>query len=380
MGVNVNKSVIFHHPGPLFDEPRSGSQVRPFRMLQAMRQMGYEVENVSGPGKTRSAHIRKLVSEIKRGRHFDFVYSESRSIPTLLAEDNRLPVWPLYDLWFLRFLKKAGVPVGLFYRDVFWRFPRYHTMIPKWGGMITKPLYWLDWWWYCRYVDHLFLPSEAMAVYLPSQWEKSGLTALPPGSPAVGLDSLPLKKDRGVLRILYIGGINPPGYDISRLFALARDSQNVHLTVCCRESEWRHLQNYYHATHLDKNIKIVHLVGSDALKLYEAADIFCILWPKDEYLDFAVPVKLFEAIGHGIPVVTYAGSEVARIVERESTGWVVEDDEQLRRLIDDLCNHPETLGLARLKVYDAAKRNTWNARVEKAASTLGSVHSRPSLG
>ena len=373
----MTKSVIFHHPGPLASEPRSGSQVRPVRMLEAMRGLGYEVENVSGSGSKRAQHIRRLVGEIRQGRNFDFVYSESRSIPTLLAEKNRLPFWPVYDLWFLKVLKGAKIPIGLYYRDVFWRFPRYRTMMPFPGRVITKPLYQFDWWWYCRYVDHLFLPSEGMAAHLPSDWPEDRVSGLPPGAPympdgalGVGENS---QTEPETLHLLYIGGVNPPGYDISDILALAGSNPRTRLTVCCREAEWCRASEYY-ARFLDsERVEIVHRSGQDALKLYESADVFCILWPRDEYLDFAVPVKLFEAVGHAKPVITYSGTETARIVERESVGWVVRDGAELSALIDRLIDQPTTISTMQKQVVVSAKRNGWMERVREVARCLSGV-------
>ncbi|ALO66316.1 hypothetical protein AS189_07200 [Arthrobacter alpinus] len=60
--------MIYHVPYPLNPEGKSGSALRPMRMLEAFREIGYEVELVSGESKQRRALIKALKARITQGR------------------------------------------------------------------------------------------------------------------------------------------------------------------------------------------------------------------------------------------------------------------------------------------------------------------------
>lgn len=361
--------MIFHHPGSLVPNGRTGSQVRPYRMLEAFKASGFEVEAVVGYGAERRQKSMTLLRDLAQGRRFDFLYSEARSIPTLLTERHRLPLYPLMDFRFLGKIRAAGVPVGLFYRDVFWRFEQYRNMLPSLARMITIPLYWYDWWWYRRVVDHLFLPSVAMAAYLPTPWSDSRVSALPPGSCLRPAEPRARPAGSGPVRLLYIGGVNPPTYDLSPLFACIADSIHVRLTLCCRAEDWEQWRSYYPCAD-DDRIEIVHATGEQLTELYARADLFALLRSADRYLDFAVPVKLFEAIGYGLPIATVAGTEAARLVAKYDLGWVVDDAGQFQNLMGRLGEDPSLIPAKRAIVRVSREQHSWQARVREIASTL----------
>lgn len=368
--------VVFHHPGPVTPNGRAGSQVRPWQLLQAFREEEYEVMAVVGYGTERRRQIKTVLRALRGGRKASFVYSESRSIPTLLTETHRLPFFPAMDFQFLRAMRKAGVPVGLFYRDVFWRFHMYRTMLPLLGRALTIPLYHYDWWWYRHSVDHMFLPSFGMATHLPTPWPMDRLSALPPGTslPDAMGEIVPPRRGRP-LTMLYIGGTRPPSYDLKPLFAAVAAARNVELILCCRPDEWEGIRTYYVDSMSDR-VLIVHRLGEELQELYARADIFSLLRSPHEYLDFAVPVKLFESIGHGLPILTLSGTEAARMVDEYNLGWVVSGLEEATLLLQRLQSNPSLLEEKRASVARARREHTWVARVREVAKHLGQYDRR----
>lgn len=369
------KTMIFHHPGPVSSDAKSGSQVRPFFIKQAFEELGYEVESVVGYGTERHQNIKRILNDTLRGRHFSFIYSEARSIPTLLTEPNRLPRFPLLDFRFLRAMRKIGTPIGLFYRDIYWRFEMYHGIVPWWGRSITIPLYWYDWWWYQRVIDHIFLPSLAMKEHLPTIWPNNRMSALPPGAQPI----LSFKQEYSgshvanqPLRLLYVGGIQPPIYDISPLLQIVQKTPETILTLCCRQDDWNRLKSFYTPL-ISKQIKIVHESGSTLTNLYTLSDIFVLFRQPHEYLDFAVPVKIFEALGHGIPILTLIGTEAARIIQNEGMGWVVKDMEEAQLLLGTLHSRPEMIDTVRNKMREILELHTWKARAREVAFRLDKI-------
>lgn len=338
-------------------------------MLQAFQDCGHDVLTVMGYGRDRERAIRRIESVLKSGKKISFVYSEARSIPTLLTERHRLPTFPLMDFAFLRNMRGSGVPTGLFYRDVFWRFKMYRRRLSLPARAITIPLYHYDWWWYKKVVDHLFLPSEAMGKFLPSHWPNDRLSALPPGIPATSQPAGQCTQPGKSLDLLYIGGVHPPAYDLTPLFDAVKTIGDVSLTLCCREPEWR--ANRLHYEPLDhKSISVVHQEGEALLPLYQQADLFSILWKNHEYLDFAAPVKLFESVGRGVPIVTFKGSETARLVRQNDWGWVVDGQDDLVSLLDYLKANPKALEEKRAALIGSRDEHSWIARAREAAQRI----------
>ncbi len=109
------KRCIFHIPNKLDEKSLSGSQVRPRMMIQAFKDIGYDVDVVMGYGKERKKSINIIKNNIKSGIKYDFLYSESSTMPTLLTEKNHLPLYPNLDFGFFKFCKNHGIKIGLFY-------------------------------------------------------------------------------------------------------------------------------------------------------------------------------------------------------------------------------------------------------------------------
>lgn len=118
------KRMIFHIPMKIDRNRASASQIRPMKMIEAFKECGYEVVVVEGYGKERKRQIKEIKSNILKGVKYDFLYSESSTMPTLLTEKNHLPLYPFLDFSFFAFCKKHGIKIGLFYRDIYWVFKK----------------------------------------------------------------------------------------------------------------------------------------------------------------------------------------------------------------------------------------------------------------
>lgn len=358
--------MIFHHPFPVAPGGKSGSTVRPHRMLEAFKALGFEVEQVTGYAAERRVAIRRLVAEMERGRRFDFVYAESHTMPSALTEPHHLPTSPWLDFGFFAKLRQGGVPIGLFYRDIHWRFDRALSYRSATKHLAARKFHWFDWRNYTRLVDHLFLPSVAMAEHLPSPWPKERLSALPPGGVPAKVTSGKRTKADG-LRLLYVGGVTPPLYDLSPMLSVLEALPAVELIICCRPEEWGAARSSYD---LPSNVKVVHESGVALADLYAEADLFALLWAQYGYHSFAMPVKVMEAISYGLPMVTFAGSEAARFVVSEDAGWSVDGIDTAVSKLRELASDNSALGAARCKVMEVRDRHTWEARAAQVAATL----------
>ena len=174
------KRCIFHIPNYVDPKGLSGSNVRPYKMADAFRQNGYAVDVVMGYGKDRKRQIAEIKRNISNGVRYDFLYSESSTMPTLLTERHHLPVYPFLDFGFFKFCKTHGIKIGLFYRDIYWKFPLYREKINVLKAKLATAMYRYDLFQYDRLLDVLFLPSVLMKQYMKEIKPSLPLITLPP--------------------------------------------------------------------------------------------------------------------------------------------------------------------------------------------------------
>ena len=365
-------SMIYHYPLGLGPE-QSGSQVHITQMLRAFEEIGYAVEPVMGVAANRRQTWQRLAAEAAQGRRFDFVYAWSPTVPTWMIRRNLLH--PFADVSFFRWCRARAIPSGLFYGDVHYRLDHFKRNVPRLTRYRMQVLYRLDWLLYRNLIDHLFLPSLRMAAYLPTPWASERMSALLPGcKPAptqVAAEPVGRTAD-DELALFYVGGVVPPLYDLKPMIDSVSRLDGICLTICCREAEWAAHRSYYGP--LDEtHVSIVHVAGSELEPYYAAADLFCLFW-WHPYLEITMPVKVFEALGYGLPLVVRAGSEAARFVATQDVGWVVSDEAELRHLLQHLRANRQEIAEKRRRVEAIRLQHTWQVRARQVADTLLSYH------
>ncbi len=235
---------VFYRTLAIVDDPISGSDVRPAKLLQAFRQLGYDVDVVAGPAAVRKRAIEEVKQKILDGVRYDFLYAEPPTTPILLNESHHLPAHPLLDYRFLTFCHSRGVPTILFYSDVQWRLADYAKRIGSPKYLAALPFFHLDLFVYRIVVDAFLVPDRRMLEQIAG-WasEKPNWASIP------GFDPLEMPPTRqpvtagAPLRLFYVGGVTPPVYDLMPLLegsAWASSHGVSHeLTICCRQSEWQ---------------------------------------------------------------------------------------------------------------------------------------------
>ena len=68
-------------------------------MLDTFKEIGYEVDLVEGYAKDRSIAIKKIKDKIKQGVKYDFLYSESSTLPFLLTECHHVSYTSFFRFW-----------------------------------------------------------------------------------------------------------------------------------------------------------------------------------------------------------------------------------------------------------------------------------------
>ncbi|MBN1333176.1 MAG: glycosyltransferase family 4 protein [Synergistales bacterium] len=365
---NEPKRMIFHHPLPVNDDGTSASRKRPWKMLKAFESIGYEVFQVTGYSQERSEAIEVLKNEIKKGKIFDFVYSETSTMPTALADRDHIPRRPLMDFRFFQFAHSKNIPIGLFYRDVHWKFKFYKEKVPLQKRFFALAGYYYDLWAYHRFINHLFVPSIKIMKYVPFM-NNLPHTQLPPGCDFNHCDTKQNPSTEKELRTLYVGGIKPPIYNLIPMLKSFRAIHKAQLTLCCRQKEWEEVSEFY-KPYLSDNITIVHLSGNDLAPLYCQSDIFIFVFSPETYTQVALPFKIFESIGYGLPIITSSGSTCGEFIEKNHLGWTISSELELSDLLSRLCNDKQDIQAKKQRVIQSRNKHSWEKRAEEVARLL----------
>lgn len=359
------KKCIFHYPGPLQDNPTVGSEVRPVKMLQAFREIGYDVEVISGYSNERRILIEKIKRNIRAGARYEFVYSESTTMPTALSDRDHLPRNPFLDERFFMFCRKNGIPVGLFYRDAYWQFPYYRERVSRWVPFVTIPFYKHELKRYEKCLDTMFVPSNEFAAAIGYKGEYKELPS--GGDPDV--DEAEAKSTDQV-KLFYVGGVVGIN-NIELVVDTIKDMKSVSLTLCCPEEQWNICGTTKAIVEESNNIQVEHKKGEGVKELIKETDITLAFFERNPYRDLAMPVKLFEYICCGKPIIATSGTAAGRYIEDNNIGWTINyNSDSLRKhllmMIEDRCDIIEKTE----NVIAIIPDNTWKARAQTVSDVL----------
>lgn len=361
------KRMIFHLPMKIDINLHSGSQIRPQKMIQAFKDIGYDVDIVMGYVKDRKNQIEKIKQNIKDGIKYDFLYSESSTMPTALTEKHHLPVSPFLDFNFFKFCRKNDIKVGLFYRDIYWVFNEYKKNIPLLKYLLAKYFYQFDLLQYKKSIDIFYLPSKKMYEYVPFRFTKE-IISLPPA--VEKKDFTKSNKVNHDLTFIYVGGISNL-YDLTIFSKIINSINEINFNLCIRKDEWEMIKNKYNR--LLKNIQIHHKNGNELAEIYTKSDVAVYFVKMNELWSFAMGVKLFEYISYKKPIIAVKGTAVGEFIEENNIGWVIDyDEKQLKKLIIHIQNNPSQIDEKIKNIEKIIPQHTWKARALKVQKDLTS--------
>lgn len=367
------KKCIYHLPNYINPEGNSGSSVRPKKMLQAFKDIGYDVDVIMGYGKDRKKQIKEIKKKIKNGIKYEFMYSENSTMPTLLTEKHHLPTYPFLDFGFMNFCRKRGINVGLYYRDIYWKFPFYKKSVKFIKRYFALLMYNYDFYKYHQLLDRIYIQSIGMQKYFPKIGKKIKVDILPPGGRQdekiilEKKDHFEANIDKSI-SIFYVGGIGNL-YNLENLLGIVKNKDYLHLTICCREEDWK-LEKSRYEKYLNSRISIVHTNGVGLEEYYKKADLCSIYFPKEEYRDFVMPIKLFEYLGHVTPILATADTATGDFVKENDIGWAIKNDKELEQILENIYQDKRILLQKYTNLVNTLKTNTWEERAKKVAKDL----------
>lgn len=345
-------------------QPTSGSSVRPLKMKQAFETLGIELRTFSGVHNNQTLR-KKVVKEVKdllKDWKPDACYIEPPSGPMFYYGDVDL----------IKFIHKKGVPISIFYRDAYWKYPEYvkdttDSFVKRIKQLIIKFMQIYQWNVFTRNIDIIYFPSATMAT----EFDCLHKDLLPPGCfVADAAEKINLSNP---LEFIFVGGAarnHGTMLTIEAFEKVNKDLVRAKLCYICPDDQWNSLG-------IEKNkyrdwLEIIHTSGDDSLKsYYEKADIALLTAPQTFYRNFAVPVKIFEYISYLKPVLVTNCTETAKIVKENGIGWVVEDNsEAVADKILNLIDHKEEILRVRSRLKKARENNLWAKRAQKVIIDL----------
>ena len=214
-----------------------------------------------------------------------------------------------FDIRLMKVLKKRGVPIGFFFRDYDYKFPPESAFqsvakkikcefLKKIGKKAEKAMKW---------VDIVYLPSNKALEH----FNFNRMKALPPAS-----DNYITPKDCSGKISIYVGGLSerygiPLLLEAYHILNMNEEGRLYKLLLVCRKEEYESFSNPYKDSEW---LEVCHVSNKYLDELYDKADI-ALLPKKDTKLnDVGVSVKLFEYIGHGLPIVAAKSKAQAEII------------------------------------------------------------------
>ena len=374
--MSADRLMVFHAPFPLQPDRVAASMLRPLAMRQAFADLGYRIMDVTGYAAQRRRAMARVRAAIAAGSRIEFVYSENATIPNALTEPRHLPVHPVLDAAFFRHCQRSGAPVGVFYRDVYWRFPRFREGINPILEAGLQVAYRSELMAFDKVGLHLFLPSQAMARHVPHV-DRARMSALPPGAPDVEPSGACGQDDGGDLELLFVGVLQD-NYRLDACLRAVTSTPGTRVTLCVRQETWEASREHYAPLLPEGRAQVVHRSGPELEPLYRRADLGVLFSEPNPYWDFAVPYKLYEYLAHELPVIAVRGTQTGRLVEEMGIGWVLDYDAgALRGLLRRLREAPEEIEAVRRRMREVLPDQTWKARARTVAQVLGETERKP---
>jgi len=358
----LKECVIFYYPGVISKKPTSGSAQRPYKMLMALREK-YSVYEITGELTVRRKKIKELVKLIKEGKQIKCLYGEFKTTPLIYSNGaSDVSLSYLYDFWFLSFCKRHNVDTSIYIRDLFWQFDAYKRQVPLYKRLMFRFFYYFDFMLLTQLVTRIFLPTESIKAFLPVvNPEKVGV--LPPGCDDLLVRPRALVDNK--IRIIYVGGF---GFNYDLAWFVKDIPENVQLTLCIRPED---VANINFST---ERITVLHLSSGELPEEYEKHDLAIVPINKSPYLDVAMPIKVMEAVGNEVPIITTDLKEVSDFVLLNNIGWIIDPDiKSFSTLIDDILSDRTMLEEKKAAIRTCKQKNLWGCRVDEACTGEGTV-------
>jgi hypothetical protein len=286
-------------------------------------------------------------------------------VPHAFDGQTHLP-GPSPDLHLARAARRHGIRSGLFYRDMYWRFLAPSGLRERAIAALYAPFYRAELRAYAATYDVLFAPTASLLADAP-EVRGARIVPLPPGAHLRPLTVPAAPRTPGL--VVHVGGVTDARgvYDLEPLVRGA-EAAGALVRFICRPGEWAAARSHYEPA---PGLAVHHATGAEKDALLATADLAGLVFARHAYRERAFPVKLFEYLGAGLPILASGPSEAADFVAAEEVGWAVEPTPAaVADLLAALARDPGAIAAARARIPAVLAAHTWEARVATVASTL----------
>lgn len=339
-----------------FNDLSSGSSVRPVKMHQAFQAKGYQMTLVKGSQNNYLKRWQAVFAAFKEIRRNDYEFC--------YVEPPSGPIFNLCDHLLLMYIKLRKIPIGLFYRDAYWKFAAWYALKGV-KRFVINTMHRFDMFIFNRVCKVIYFPSQSMAELFTDL--KTNSDTLPPGTVKEQYIAANNFAQKNLLYIGAVGGANGEGTLLEAARTLREQGVGVTVTLICRRENGT-IAKYKKYPWLKV---YTNLSGEQLRPHYERATFAVIPRKKDLYMDFSVPIKLMEYISFGLPLIVTDCNEMANIVNTNSIGIVSRDNveglvKNIRSALSDELRYAEF----KQHVRQYAETNTWDSKVDHIANTL----------
>jgi hypothetical protein len=286
-----------------------------------------------------------------RQRGLDGIYVESS---TFLPAES--------DVAFLGLSRALGIPVVTYVRDAYQLFPEYYprdTLKRRLGAAAFLPsLRALD-----AVSSRLAFPTAGLAE--AALGPDAAAVLLPPGAPA----PVEVPRSPTANRILYVGDARLAANGVDRLISAVGTARgagvDLELDVVSRP---RQDPGPPHPPWL----RVHHAEGPGIHELLPDVVATAIPRPRNGYNDLALPIKLFDYLSYGRPLLVTDCTEQARVVTDADAGLVTRDDPaaMAEALIRLATAPPDRLAAWSANAAAAARAASWEDRARTILDVL----------
>ena len=180
--------------------------------------------------------------------------------------------------------------------------------------------------------------------------------------------------------VVYVGGISQRyGLEILlQALDLANKKVALYLELMCRRDEFMQHRPVFANYDGAEWLHVYRLTGKDLEQVYRRSDIAVIPLLKNLYNDLAMPVKLFEYLSYGLPIVSTNCTEMASFISRNKVGLIAEDSasslaDRIRQLVEDKALYNQLRRNVRQTLENG---NLWTDRARFVAEQLTALDKR----
>lgn len=334
---------------------KSGSSVRPKKIYDELVNEKFNIEMLTGMQnryKERWRNCIKFLNKIRKN-DYDICYIEPPAGPIFNLCDHLLIIY-------ISLIKK--IPVGLFYRDAYWKLADWYD-VKGIKGFVLKLMHRSELFLFRICCKKIYFASESVSLEFPFK----NRDVLSPGC-----DNRTIEKEKNIFnQCIYVGGVSERyGTEILlEAFNIVNSeyNKNITLNLVCRE-EIDIISKY-------KSEKWINLYlgvsGEALLPIYNKSDIAIIPFKKERYMDYAIPIKLLEYIENEIPIVSTNCNELEKFINKYKIGEVTKDKpSELAKAIVDMYNSNLDKYIENIKL--AKNDNLWKEKILKIYSDLTS--------